>query len=109
YSVQLLPDYEFYVAFGYDASGDADFRIAEGPRVDAREARFDVAELTGFCPLCERRTAPERQTTGRFTRTINDDGTMRFQAVPAPGQPTAGTWTFDEPVQPLGGLQGCAP
>lgn len=109
YSVQLLPDYEFYVAFGYDASGDADFRIAEGPRVDAREARFDVAELTGFCPLCERRTAPERQTTGRFTRTINDDGTMRFQAVPAPGQPTGGTWTFDEPVQPLGGLQGCAP
>lgn len=109
YSIQMFPHYEFYIAFGYDRGGNADFRVAEGARVDTPEAGFEFSALTGFCHFCERRAAPERRATGTFTRHFQPDGRLKLKATERAGEEPGSTWTFDEVVIPLGGLQGCDP
>ena len=107
YSVQLFPDYEFYIAFGYDAGGNADFRVAELTRIGPPTATIPLESLEGFCPHCERFGAPTRRVSGSFTRTIRPDGRIHVNAIESAGEPVGGTWNFDELVTPLGGLQGC--
>lgn len=109
YSVQLLPNYEFYVAFGYGPGGDADFRIAEIPRLGPATTSTALESLSGFCPHCERASAPARRTAGTLARTLLPDGGFRFAATEAPGEAAGSTWTFDEAAVPLGPLQGCDP
>ncbi len=109
YSVQLLANYEFYVAFGYDADGDADFRVAEIPRIGPATTSAPFESLSGFCPHCERSGTPVRRTAGALVRTLLPDGSFRFAATEAPGEAPGSTWAFDEAAIPLGPLQGCTP
>lgn len=109
YSVQLFPNYEFYVAFGYDSRGNADFRVAELARVGERSTTLPFEALRGFCPGCERLGDPTRRIAGSLTRRFEPDGRIRLEGVEAPGEAAGSTWTFNDVAIPLGGLQGCAP
>lgn len=111
YSVQLLPNYEMYIAFVYDGQGTPRFLIAEGPVLDAAERVLPLEQLEGFCPLCAREAAPVRRDVGTFLRRYGAGAPVfGLDALFLSGLP--GFWTGDEAVQPLGGAgttQGCEP
>ena len=109
YSVQMLPNYEFHAVFGYSARGVPRFLIAEQGGVGAAQATLPLQQLRGFCPLCVRSGDPQRSAVGTLQRTFVDGQLTRMQTQATFTNGTPGTWTSDDAVTPLGGLQGCAP
>ncbi|HAI59571.1 MAG TPA: hypothetical protein DCM32_06795, partial [Xanthomonadaceae bacterium] len=109
YSVQLFPDDEFHAIFGYDALGQPRFLTAELGRFGGATASMDLLQVSGFCPLCPRNTEPVRTPIGSFSRSFANGsfGNITFSGTYINGVP--GTWSANEGVQPLGGLQGCTP
>ena len=111
HSVQLLPNYEFYAAFVYDAAGVPRFLTAERSGFAGATASVPLEQLTGFCPLCTRSAAPTRRVVGSLSRTYSNGllATMALDATFAAG--VTGRWSSTDTVQLLGGstaLQGCA-
>ena len=109
YSVQLFPNYEFHIAFGYDEGGNADFRVAERAGAPPLSAVLPFESLEGFCPHCERAGAPQRRVAGQLRRTFEPEGRIRFEGEIGAAEQAGGTWRFNDMAIPLGGLQGCAP
>lgn len=112
YSVQLFPDYEYYAAFVYDASGVPRFLTAERSGFGGATATATLEQLSGFCPLCTRTAFPTRQAVGVLGRTY---GAGRLSNISLDATYTAGVggrWQSSEAVQLLGGpgsSQGCLP
>lgn len=112
YSVQLMPGYEFYAAFVYDAQGIARFLLAERPTVGGANAVLTLQQMTGFCPTCQRTDVPTRVDVGTFSRGYAA-GALRsigISGVYQGGVP--GSWNAQDLVQTLGGAgttQGCQP
>lgn len=112
YSTQLFPNYEFYAAFVYDASGVPRFLLAESSVFAGADATFNVEQLTGFCPLCQRTGLPQRRTIGTLRRLIQGGTFANISVDAIYAGPLVGTWTANEAIQPLGGpgtTQGCQP
>ena len=115
YSVQLFPNgYEYVAAFVYDGHGRPRYLAAErAPPTGGLVESYALEQLTGFCPLCTRTSAPARETIGTFTRTYTAAG--RLERIEVDGVYVAGvpgSWAGDDAVRPLGGeetVQGCAP
>lgn len=108
YSVQLLPNYEFYAVFGYSARGVPRFLVAERGAVGAADDTLVLQQLRGFCPLCARAGFPERRNVGVLRREFVNGQLTRIGVDAAFTNGTPGTWTANDAVVPLGGLQGCA-
>jgi len=108
YSVQLFPNYEFYLVFGYDGRGVPRFLVAERGSIGGASETLDLEQLTGACPLCTRTGNPTRSTIGTFQRTFANGsfGNITLNGTFVGGVP--GTWAANDAVSPLGGLQGCA-
>ncbi|MFN7519871.1 MAG: cytochrome c peroxidase [Lysobacteraceae bacterium] len=107
YSVQSFPDYEFHLAFGYDARGVPRFLVAERAGFGGATETLTLEQLRGVCPLCTRTGNPQRTAVGTLQRRI-DGGTLRnitLSASYVDGVP--GTWAANDAVTPLGGLRGC--
>ena len=107
YSVQLLPNYEFYLVFGYDGRGLPRFLVAERSSIGGASETLNLEQLTGACPLCTRSGNPTRSTIGTFQRTFANGslGNITLTGTFTAGVP--GTWAANDAVTPLGGLQGC--
>jgi hypothetical protein len=108
YSVQLLPNYEFYALFLYTARGEPIFLTAERPGVGQANDTVPVQQLRGFCPLCARGGDPERSTVGVLRREFVDGRLSRMNVDVRFTDGVTGAWVTDDAVIPLGGLQGCA-
>ena len=108
YSVQLLPNYEFHAVFAYSARGVPRFLVAERGGVGGANDTLPLQQLRGFCPLCVRTGAPERTTVGVLRREFVDGQLSRINVDAAFTNGTPGTWSANDAVIPLGGLQGCA-
>jgi len=109
YSVQLLPNYEFYLVFGYDGRGVPRFLVAERGIMGGVNETLNLEQLTGACPLCARSGDPVRNSIGTFQRSFANG---RVANITLNGTFTAsvpGTWAANDRVIPLGGLQGCGP
>jgi hypothetical protein len=107
YSVQLFPDYEFYLVFGYDAQGVPRYLVAERNGIGASSATLNLDQNTGACPLCARSGNPSRSTIGTLTRTLGAGTLQRIQLSGTYGGGVPGTWSANDAVIPLGSLQGC--
>jgi hypothetical protein len=107
YSVQLFPDYEFYLVFGYDAQGVPRYLVAERNGIGGATATLGLEQNTGACPLCTRTGNPVRSTVGTLTRTFGNGTLQRIQLSGAFTAGVPGTWAANDAVVPLGGLQGC--
>ncbi len=108
YSVQLFPNYEFYAVFAYDERGVPRYLVAERETLGGVSETIALEQIHGFCPLCERVGNPTRQRIGSFTRTLQAGvlRNVRLSGSFVAGVP--GSWSADDAVIPLGGLQGCA-
>jgi hypothetical protein len=108
YSVQLFPNYEFYLVFGYDGQGVPRFLVAERSSMGGASETLNLEQLTGACPLCARSGNPTRSTIGTFQRTFagGSFGNISLNGTFTAGVP--GTWAANDALTPLGGLQGCA-
>ncbi|MFY2765151.1 Calx-beta domain-containing protein [Arenimonas sp. MALMAid1274] len=112
YSVQLFPNYEFYAAFVYDGQGIARYLLAERPTIGGPAAALTLQQLTGFCPTCERLSAPTRVNVGTLSRTISGGSLVTLGVNGTYTGIVPGSWSAQDTVQPLGGTgttQGCQP
>ncbi len=112
YSVQMFGNYEFHAAFVYDGQGVPRFLLAERNGFGGAQADLVLAQLQGFCPLCERTGNPTRSTVGVFSRGFADGSFSGVQVDAIYGAGLPGAWTADEVILPLGGAssrQGCEP
>ena len=107
YSVQLLPNYEFHAVFAYAPNGTPRFLVAERSSVGAATDTLTLQQLRGFCPLCVRTGFPERADVGTLRREFTNGVLSRIVVDAAFTSGTLGTWTANDAVIPLGGLQGC--
>ncbi len=108
-SVQMFPNYEFYTLFVYDGLGIPRYLVVERPAFGGATASANLEQNNGFCPLCARNSSPTRAVIGTFSRSFAG-GT--FSNVTLSGtfiNGVQGTWSANESVVPLGGLQGCSP
>ncbi len=108
YTVQLFPDYEFYLVFAYDARGVPRFLVAERGGVGNANDSVPLQQLRGVCPLCARTGAPARTTVGVLRREFVNGQLSRIAVDAAFTNGTPGNWMVNDAVVPLGGLQGCA-
>ncbi|WP_397608795.1 fibronectin type III domain-containing protein [Silanimonas sp.] len=109
YSVQLFPNYEFYLVFAYDERGIPRFLIAERPSMGAAVETLNLEQLTGTCPLCERAGNGTRSTIGTFRRSFTNGSLGNISVSGRFTAGVTGNWAANDAVIPLGGLQGCAP
>jgi len=107
YSVQLFPNYEFYLVFGYDLAGNARFFSAERQGLGGEQDTLRLDDLRGTCPLCVRNGDPQRERVGTFSRSIVNGTLTRVQLQASGGHGALVSWRADEAVEPLGALQGC--
>ncbi len=109
YSLQLFPNYEFYALFAFDGLGQARFLTAERNSFGGASASMDLLQNSGFCPLCTRTTTPSRTRIGSFSRSFANGTLASITASGAFIGGVQGSWSANESVVPLGGLQGCTP
>jgi len=108
YTLQLFPDYEFVVVFGYDALGMPRNLVAERSGIGGPVATLPLVQVGGACPLCVQPPMVTRQAVGTLQRRI-EGGTVRNITLSGSfvnGVP--GVWAANDDVVPLGGLRGCA-
>jgi predicted extracellular nuclease len=108
YAIQLFPNYEFHAVFGYDDAGVARFAVAERSGFGGTDAILDLAQLDGFCPGCAKTTATTRTGIGTLRRTFTGGTLSRVRVDAAWLAGIQGGWRVDDPVQRLGGSQGCS-
>ena len=111
HSVQMFPNYEYFAAFVYDASGAPRFLTAERTSFGGASASIALDQLTGFCPLCTRSGAPTRNAVGTLSRTFSAGSLSSISLDATYRAGVSGRWTSTQVLQPLGGstsLQGCA-
>ncbi|MFO0453964.1 MAG: fibronectin type III domain-containing protein [Pseudomonadota bacterium] len=109
YSVQLFPNYEFYLVFAYDERGIPRFLIADRTSMGAAVETLNLEQLTGTCPLCERAGNGTRSTIGTFRRSFTNGSLGNISVSGRFTAGVTGNWAANDAVIPLGGLQGCAP
>ena len=109
YSVQMFPNYEFYTVFAYDGLGVPRYLIAERATFGGATASTSLEQINGFCPLCTRNATPTRAAIGSFSRTFAGGTFSNITLSGAFINGVQGSWSANEPVGPLGNLQGCTP
>ncbi len=109
YSVQMFPNYEFYTVFAYDGLGVPRYLIAERTSFGGATATMSLEQINGFCPLCNRTATPTRAAIGTFSRTFSGGTFTNITLNGAFINGVQGSWSANEPVGPLGNLQGCNP
>ncbi len=108
YSVQLFPNYEFYLVFGYDAQGVPRYLVAERSGVGGSTETLTLEQLRGACPLCTRAGDPQRSPVGTLQRRVEGGRLRNITLSAAYVNGVSGTWVANDAVIPLGGLRGCA-
>lgn len=108
YAVQLFPNYEFHVVFGYDEAGVPRFAVAERTGFGGTDATLDLVQLDGFCPRCAKTAETSRTLIGTLRRTVTGGTLSRISVNAGWVSGLPGEWRVDDPVQRLGASQGCA-
>lgn len=111
FSIQMFPNYEFYLAFVYDAQGQPRFLVAEAGSADAEARELPLQQTTGACPFCTYRAAAPRASVGRLKRTFASGNLVEIDVEARFANGVDGVWAAIDRVIPLAGqesLQGCA-
>lgn len=113
YSVQLLPNYEFFAYFGYDRWGVPRFAVAEAGDVGGLVRDVPLVQLQGqpllFGDNAQPQSAPARNAVGVLRRTFAGTALSAIEIDAASVSPLEYLWSATEQVVPLGPTQGCAP
>lgn len=110
FSVQMFPNYEFYLLFVYDQRGLPRFLVAEANGVGAASRDLVLQQTRGSCPLCAYAAPESRADVGRLRRLIENGALQQFDVQAGFARGLAGRWDVVDPVIPLAGassLQGC--
>jgi hypothetical protein len=113
YSVQLLPNYEFFAYFGYDRWGVPRFAVAEAGDVGGLVRDVPLVQLQGqpllFGDNAQPQSAPARHAVGVLRRTFAGTALSAIEIDAVSVSPLEYVWSATEQVVPLGPTQGCAP
>lgn len=110
YSVQLFPDYEFYLMFVYDDLGQPRFLVAEGSGIGADVREIPIQQTRGACPLCAYGAPRPRLDVGRLKRSFDGRSLVELDVRLGLADGLGGRWDVIDRVIPLAGpdsLQGC--